>query len=365
MMLEEKGSVSLNEPRTFSFPYLKDEPYWIIVSLGDAATRNALAPALKTLGTKPLHQDETLVGVKTTKEWVKSWETLAGAVNQADIATSLRVAVLSGEALASHQEIILSLKAFAEIDAIAHHLWLARALEKDRLVCCMQKVFDRRGKVTGYEAFARIEQENGEVVGGRLVMQASHALRLEYQVDRMMHRRAIQCFVEHQLEGFIFINFLTGFIHRPEVYLEGLSQAVEQYQVTPRAVVLDVPLGDYAQHLPKIKTIAQYCRSRGFGLALDDVMKPEELNHLLSIAQPAFVKIHGKLGPAMLDPKRQAAIHDIIRLSREAGATVLAEEIESEALCNAYRDAGVDMFQGYFFGMPERYAPRVAKKARG
>ena len=322
-----------------------------------------MSAALKKLGAKPLHGDETIVGFKTTPQWATAWEALAGAAQSMDIATALRAAVIAAEDMPSHQEFTLSLRPFAEIDAVANNLWLAHALEQDRLVCCMQKVFDRRGKLTGYEAFARVEQDNGEIAGGRLVMQASHALRVEYQVDRMMHRRAIQCFVEFDLEGFIFINFLTGFIHRPEVYLEGLSQAVEQYHITPRSVVLDVPLAEYRNNLQKIKTIAAYCRTRGFGLALDDAMKPEELVTLLSEVQPAFVKLHGRLGAAMLDSKRQAPIHDIVRISHEAGATVLAEEVETEALYKAYLDAGVDMFQGYFFGMPERYSPCAQKRA--
>ena len=353
----------MSESRAFSSPYIQATPYWIAVYCQDAAARGAIAPVMKKLGARPLYGDEYLYGFKTTAQWASAWEALASAAQSIDTATALRAAVIAAEDMPSHQEITLLLRPFAEIDAVANNLWLARALEQDRLVCCMQKVFDRRNKPVGYEAFARIEQENGEIAGGRLVMQASHALRMEYQVDRMMHRRAIQCFVEFDLEGFIFINFLTGFIHRPEVYLEGLSQAVEHYHITPRSVVLDVPLAEYRQNLQKIKTIADYCRTRGFSLALDDVMKAQELVPLLTDIQPAFVKLHGRLGAAMLDEKRRAPILEIVQLSHAAGVTVLAEEVESEALYKAYLDAGVDMFQGYFLGMPERYAPRTKKRA--
>ena len=80
-------------------------------------------------------------------------------------------------------------------------------------------------------------------------MQAAHALRIEYQLDRLLHKQAIETFVDSDLEGYIFINFLTGFHPSPEVYLDGLSQAVNRTHVRSSAVVLDVPLSDYSERI--------------------------------------------------------------------------------------------------------------------
>ncbi len=159
------------------------------------------------------------------------------------------------------------------------------------------------------------------------------------------------------LEGFIFINFLTGFIHRPEVYLDGLNQAVDKNHLLPRYVALDVPLLDYAKDITKLKSIAAYCRARGFALSLDDVMSPDGLENLLADIRPAFVKLDARLGADILDPRRQAAVLEIIRIAHAAGATVLAEGVETDALHKAYLAADVDMFQGYLFGAPERCPP--------
>lgn len=357
-----KKELFVAEARRFSSPWTLDSPYWLIVHCADKPCRDAVAPILQQAGAKPLHQDASLYGWKSDAGWATAWESLASVAQNMATANALRAAVIAGEHLPSHQEITLSLRPFAEIDAVAANLWLARALDAGRLICCMQKVIDRRSKLMGYEAFARIEQEGGNIVSGKLVMQASHALRIEYQVDRLMHRQAIQTFVEFDLEGFVFINFLTGFIHRPEVYLEGLSQAVEQYKLLARAVVLDVPLSDYAQNVAKIKTIAQYCRSRGFAIALDDVNVPEGLAVLVKEIHPAFIKLDSRLGQQMLDGRKQGAIKEIIRIAHDGGAAVLAEGVESEALYQAYLDAGADMFQGYYIGEPERFSP--ADKAK-
>lgn len=62
-----------------------------------------------------------------------------------------------------------------------------------------------------------------------------------------MHKVAIETYATCELEGTLFINFLTGFIHRPEVYLDGLSLSVAAHGITPRSVALDIPVADYAR----------------------------------------------------------------------------------------------------------------------
>jgi EAL domain-containing protein (putative c-di-GMP-specific phosphodiesterase class I) len=225
----------------------------------------------------------------------------------------------------------------------------------------MQRVMDRRGKQVGFEAFARMEGADGGVIGGGAIMQAAHALRVEYQLDRLLHKQAIECFVGSDLEGYIFINFLTGFIHRPEVYLDGLSQAVNRTHVRPASVVLDVPLHDYAKDMPKLKSIANFCRTRGFGLALDDVTSSDGLANLLADIRPAFVKLDGKFGAGMNTARMQGTLNEIVRISHANGVSVLAEGVETAAQHALYLAAEVDMFQGYLFGAPERF-PRVAQE---
>jgi len=338
------------EERAFFSPYTQAEPYWIILHGADAS-------AATRFGATEMHRKPDLYGVNAGNDWIEGWKRLAEEFLPAPPESGLRAAIIAAAEIPSLQEIELLLRPVDEVHAIASNLWLANYIHEGRLICFMQDVIDRRGKKIGHEAFARIEAPGGEIIGGGAIMQASHALHMEYQVDRLMHKQAIQCFVESDLEGFLFINFLTGFIHRPEVYLEGLSQAVERHQLLPRSVALDVPLVDYAKDITKLKSIANYCHARGFALSLDDVMSTEGLAGLLHDIRPSFVKLDAKLAVDMLEPKRQGVVIEIIRLAHSAGASVLAEGVESETLHNAYLSADVDMFQGYLFGAPERCPP--------
>ncbi len=338
------------EQGAFFSIWAQDTPYWMVVE-------GSLAPSLS--GFSAIHHKTDLAALKTGRDWYSVWQkynaqwTKQGGVGQ-------RAAIIAAEELPSLQEIQMALKPVSEIAAIGANLWLIESANLGKLDCYMQRVVDRRGKQVGYEAFARMEAADGGIIGGGAIMQAAHALRVEYQLDRLLHRQAIESFVGCDLEGYIFINFLTGFIHRPEVYLDGLSQAVTRTHMRPGAVVLDVPLKDYSKDMAKLKAIAQFCRTRGFSLALDDVKSEEGLAALLSDIHPAFVKLHGKFDEGLSPARAQGVLHEIVRISHANGVSVLAEGVETQAQHDLYLAAEVDMFQGYLFGAPERIK-RAAK----
>ena len=77
--------------------------------------------------------------------------------------------------------------------------------------------------------------------------------------------------------------------------------------------------------------------------------------------KPTFIKLDAKLGALMLDGGQQT-VRDIIRIAQETNTRVLAEAIETEILFTAYRDAGVELFQGYLFGAPERHKATAEQK---
>lgn len=335
------------EQGAFFSLWAQDSNYWLVFE-GPAA------PALP--GLAAIYHKIDLAAVKTGSSWHDAFVACVDMLSkQPGGGTGYRAAVIPAEELPSLQEVSMALRPLAEMNAIANNLWLIESVNHGRLDCYMQKVVDRRGATVGYEAFARVEAVDGGVIGGGAIMKAAHALRVEYQLDRLLHKQAIECFVESNLEGYIFINFLTGFIHRPEVYLDGLSQAVQRTRVRPGSVVLDVPLTDYAKDMQKLKSIAQYCRSRGFGLALDDVATSDGLVTLLADIRPSFVKLDGKFGEGLTPVRLQGLLHEIVRISHASGVMVLAEGVESKLQHELYLASDIDMFQGYFFGAPERF----------
>lgn len=333
--------------------YSLNSSYWIVF---EGAPLHVMANA----HAESLYHQPNLMGVRADTQWTTHWAAIAGPLMALPADVVVRAAVIPSESLPSLQEIELSLKPVAEIEAVAKHIWLARYLSEGRLVCFLQQMVDRSGENVGYEAFARIDAPDGTLVNGGAIMQASRALRLEFQVDRLMHQQAIQSFVYQNLQGLIFINFLTGFIHAPEIYLAGLAEAVERYHLAANTVVLDVPIGSYGSDMPKLKSIAQFCRTRGFSIALDDVVSADGLTRFLEEIRPAYVKLDATLAATITTEEGQQNVKDIIQRARAFGALVVAEAVETEEQYQAYRNVEVDLFQGYYFGAPMRYPPKNA-----
>jgi EAL domain-containing protein (putative c-di-GMP-specific phosphodiesterase class I) len=345
------------ENSAFFSVWAQDSPYWMVVE--------GLAAA-KLPGFTPVHHKPHLCARRAEANWAEDWIALAAELRRHAPPDGVghTGAIIAADTLPALPEITAALRKIGEIDAIANNLWLVDYVNHGRLGCYMQRVLDRRGKTIGYEAFARMEAPDGGVIGGGAIMQAAGALRVEYQLDRLLHKQAIESFVESDLEGYIFINFLTGFIHRPEVYLEGLSQAATRFHIRANAVVLDVPITAEGMDLAKLRTIAAYCRTRGFAMALDDVTGTDGLSTLLGELRPAIVKLDGKFGAGLTPQRRAATLREIVRLTHEAGASVLAEGVESRDLYDTYFAADIDMFQGYLFGAPERFPKETPPDAK-
>lgn len=321
--------------------------YWIIF---EGAPFDPLVKA----GAKSLHHQPNMMGLQVGANWVDKWDTIIASFEELPKSMAVRATVIPADELPSLQEIGLSLKPWQEVEAVAKNIWLSNYLSEGRLVCFMQPVVNRARKTIGYEAFARIDAPDGTLINGGSIMQASQALRMEYQVDRAMHQQAVQSYIHLELEGVLFINFLTGFIHLPEIYLSGLSQAAEGYQLPSQTIALDVPLGSYGSDLPKLKSIAQYCQAQGFAMALDDVAETAGLSQLLEEIQPAYIKLDATLGAAVTTTEGLQQVKEIIRRAHAFGAKVVAEAVETEEQFQAYLAAEVDLFQGYLFGAPTR-----------
>lgn len=351
------GSLIVSQARPLSSSWALSLPYWIVIA-GEAAPGALWMQAAKAAGLTPVAGAPNMLALKTAPgQWTEAWQRILPALEESGQHESLRAAVIASETLPSRESIAFELSTLTDIQHVARNLWLLDDLARDHLVCFMQPVLDRRGKLAGHEALARIRTADGAIINGGDIMRASYALKVEYHVDRRLHKQAIETYASCDLSGYIFINFLTGFIHRPEVYLEGLSQAVEHHKITPHNVVLDIPLADYVRDMSKLRSIAHYCRARGFGIALDDVSGTRDLETLLHDVKPAFVKLDRHLGAGLLDSKRKSPVAEIVALSHATGALVLAEGVENQTLFDAYMERGVDMFQGYHCGAPEFISP--------
>lgn len=343
---------------SFHLPYNQSETYWL--ALFPLASQVALSSSLMNLGLQVI---EGGFALRLSKPWAEGWKNVRNAIAQHASAGTCEVALIPSEAQPGLQDYHMAKTSVAAIDALADSLWLGDAMIEDRVVSYMQPMLDKRGKVFGYEAFARVETQNGPPIGGGKIIEASKGLNAQYVLDRHLHVKAVTSFISSDLEGFLFINFVPGFIHRPEKYLEGLTDAAKFNGMPAKQIVLDFARCESPNDLHQMKAIFDYCRAKGYSLSLDDISSTPLAKKILDTIRPDFIKLDIALVRGALGGEQQKTIAELVALAHNVGVTVAAEGVESEEIHKELLKAGVDLFQGYLFSPP--VAVSKLKKAVG
>ena len=335
--------------KNFNLPLHQGKHYW----LSFYAAEEALSPLVKAAFTDAgarANGDAFLL--RTGTNWKQSWDPIYAAIKQIGALSMVEVSLSYNEAApASKQE--AHCKKMETMQNIAESLWLGDALMENRVVCYLQSVHSSKERIFGYESFARVNMPDGKVIGGMQIIAASKALGIEHMIDRHLHVEAIKTFAASAFNGFLFVNFFPGFIHRPAVYLGGLSETAKQFGVVSKHIVLDLTNAEKPRDMAHIKNVCDYGRSRGYSVALDDVASVEVAQRMIQEVRPDFVKIDMHLVRDVASNSTRETISTIVDMVHGAGGTVIAEGVETDEIFAALKTLGVDLFQGYLFAAPE------------
>lgn len=292
-----------------------------------------------------------VLSLKTDKYWKHAWDKIHAALVQMN-ATHMVEASLTPADLGQGGMQRGDHKSVADIQAIADGLWLGDAVQDGRILCYLQPVVSAKDKIFGYESFARAQGADGKIISGEAIMAASKALGMEFMIDRMLQVQAIKTFVSSDFNGFLFVNFLPGFIHRPAIYLEGLGETVRSHGVIAKNIVLEFTKSETPRDLAHLKSVCEYGRTRGYSIALDDINTLEGARKLITEIKPDFVKIDIQLASRVGEPRAREVIRQIAEMAHAMGGTVVGEGVESEENYQQLKTLGVDLFQGYHFSPP-------------
>lgn len=330
--------------KNFNLPWHQHDRYGITVYAKSGEFSVGTLELLQKAGL--LRQPDGGLGMHVPRDWKPVWDMLHELLKQSGALTELTVAITADEETSAER------KSPEAVHALAQSLWLGDALLENRVICYLQPVVSARDKIFGYESFARVKTVDGNVIAGDKIMAASKILGIEYAIDRHLHIQAIKTFVSSAFSGFLFVNFFPGFIHRPAVYLEGLSETAKSYGIISKHIVLDFTRSELPRDIAHLKSVCEYGRSRGYSVALDDIESLEGAKKLLPEIRPDFVKLDMRLVHHVADAATRETIHQIVELVHANGGTVIAEGVESDEMYQALRQLGVDLYQGYLFSPP-------------
>lgn len=205
----------------------------------------------------------------------------------------------------------------------------------------------RRRELVGFEALAR--WPGAPEVDPVAVFAAARAAGSLAEMDWACRVSAVAGAMERNLgrAHTLFVNV------EPEALREGFLPNAEIRSIVDRAcgelrIILELTERAIADDPSSLLRTVEWARSRGFGIALDDVGTNPHSLALLPLIQPDVIK----LDRTLLSPRMAEVAHLVGEHARTSGASLLAEGIETKAHLRRAMELGARYGQGRMLGAP-------------
>lgn len=130
-----------------------------------------------------------------------------------------------------------------------------------------------------------------------------------------------------------------------------LPELIERHD--PTRLVIELTEHLHIEDYPNLRSTLAIVRELGVRLAIDDTGAGfASLAHILELA-PDLIKLDRRFSHAIdTDPARRAVAQSLVSLSREIGATTIAEGVETPAELHTIRRLDIPYGQGYLISRP-------------
>jgi EAL domain-containing protein (putative c-di-GMP-specific phosphodiesterase class I) len=206
----------------------------------------------------------------------------------------------------------------------------------------------RTGRTFGHEALVR-------GCGGESPAQIIASVRPEnlFYFDQACRLGAIREADRQGLRGDLHINCTEVDPDNLEHALASTARAVDASRYRHSQIVLEFSTLERLGSPRQLASVRARANAYGFRVAADNFGTGEAGLKRLAVLRPEFVKLDRELITGIeRSPRRQAMVLGVIASCRALGIGVIAAGIESKPEIEWLETAGVDGFQGYWFGRP-------------
>jgi EAL domain-containing protein (putative c-di-GMP-specific phosphodiesterase class I) len=214
--------------------------------------------------------------------------------------------------------------------------------------------------IFAYEALVRGLQNEP---AGRILARVNEQNR--YRFDQMCRVKAIELANRLDMSAHLSINFMPNAVYRAETCLRTTLQVARRLGFPRERIIFEITEGERIVDHAHLREIVREYKRQGFKTAIDDFGAGYAGLNLLTEFQPDIIKLDmGLIRHIDQDRVRQVIVHGTLHICRELGIQVIAEGVETRAELDFLRDAGIHLFQGYYFARPGfQILPTVAPHA--
>lgn len=223
-----------------------------------------------------------------------------------------------------------------------------------------QPIFNQENTIVGVEALLRMKSEFGEhICPGYYFSDKNPDQDDKSAIDLISRILHINNFVDSQHKQIkLFLNFLPNSFKALEPscpHEVRFLKELNKLNVCSDQIVLEL-LEFHCENIEQLKASVGKMAEHGFDIAIDDFGSEYSNSERVDLINPSIVKIDRMLLDQYMKGEQDKLL-EAMAIAKAYGAKTVIEGIETQQQLNTMRALSIDMYQGYFLGMPEPMIP--------
>jgi EAL domain-containing protein (putative c-di-GMP-specific phosphodiesterase class I) len=192
----------------------------------------------------------------------------------------------------------------------------------------------------------------------RVMFSVGREAGLAGELDRLCRHSAFEALAGGIAPRMLFVNTTADSLVDPDWWAPETLAAMRRAGLDPSHVVLEVNESSVAENPDGFRDAIDWLRSVGYRLSLDDVGSSQHTSLIVEKLRPEFLKFDLTLVRGIEgDQLRRELVRSLVQLAQRAGATLIAERIESEDERRTLIECGARWGQGYLFAAETSRTP--------
>lgn len=222
------------------------------------------------------------------------------------------------------------------------------------------------GRIAGYEALARLRQDDGSIVSaGPLFTDPRTPAHDLLELDRSIRKLALERFRDNP-GGFLTLNISPQWISQlqPDKPLPSL-QLLAETGLSPDQVVFEIT--ELQGDIDQLREVVKRYREAGIRIAIDDFGAGYSMLDRVLALEPDILKLDIQLFRKAASGKGNSGdfVRALALMAEKSGCWIIAEGVETEQELHFALECGTRYVQGYLFAKPEEnFLPERAVEAQ-
>ena len=241
-------------------------------------------------------------------------------------------------------------------DALEIERKIRAALTNDKIFCHLQPQYDMDHRLRGFEALARMKDDNGSYISPMDFIPVAEKTGLVDRIDMRVFELAVQFLdnVINETGADITLSANVSVRHlMKNNFTEDLKKVLDKYSVSPERIEIEITESIMIDSAEKALQRIDELKQLGMKVAIDDFGTGYSSLSYLNNFPTDMLKIDKSFIDNMsLNESSKQYVAMIISIGHTLDLKVISEGVESADQVMVLKDIGCDYIQGYVWGKP-------------